>query len=379
MLVADHSPRMIRPIDNYGVLMMRNRDQLTIARLHFVLDYDPITGAMTWRNPTGTASLEGGKAGTVGSNGRRYIAIDGRKYLAHRLAWMYVHGKWPDGNASAKNGDYDDLRIENYEDISLSATAAKGGPRRGNTSGHRGITWVAQRQRWVAYITHKYKRIHVGHFRTIEEAVLARDHAVANLGLMPVLDKSVREDRAAKVSRTARLRVVWRKTLRQTGGVVGWASFEDFAKEIGDPPPGGRMILVPIDPDKTLGPANFVWQQAFKWSHTDPEGKLAYARQHRDLNRNSYRDKALRKAFGIGLDGYNEMLSKQGGVCAVCSKPETVTRDGKPRWLAVDHCHETGKIRGLLCTRCNNGLGQYGDDPELLRSAAIYLRHHKTQ
>lgn len=83
----------------------------------------------------------------------------------------------------------------------------------------------------------------------------------------------------------------------------------------------------------------------------------------------------LRDKFGITLEEYNAMRDAQGGVCAICHHPETVVdrRSGKVRDLAVDHNHETGEIRGLLCGRCNSALGHIGDDPELLLEAAMYL------
>jgi len=68
------------------------------------------------------------------------------------------------------------------------------------------------------------------------------------------------------------------------------------------------------------------------------------------------------------------MFLSQNGVCAICSGGETVKTRGTLRRLAVDHDHETGKVRGLLCNRCNNGLGNFRDDPDLLREAIAYLQ-----
>ena len=80
------------------------------------------------------------------------------------------------------------------------------------------------------------------------------------------------------------------------------------------------------------------------------------------------RDGHLRRKFGITLEDYEELLARQGGVCAVCSREPTPGIS-----LHVDHDHETGRIRGLLCFRCNNALGDLEDDPALLRAAARYL------
>ena len=63
------------------------------------------------------------------------------------------------------------------------------------------------------------------------------------------------------------------------------------------------------------------------------------------------------------------MHDAQGGLCAICGRKQP------EKWLAVDHDHETGVIRGLLCSRCNSGLGQFKDNPDRLRLAADYLEH----
>jgi len=114
-----------------------------------------------------------------------------------------------------------------------------------------------------------------------------------------------------------------------------------------------------------------------KHDHTTPEGRSAYQKAHREQNRDYYRNADLKKTFGITLDDYTEMHNAQNGVCAICSQPERSERGGKVKLMAVDHCHSTGKIRELLCSKCNPMLGYAGDMPELLEKAAAYLRKHK--
>jgi Recombination endonuclease VII len=76
--------------------------------------------------------------------------------------------------------------------------------------------------------------------------------------------------------------------------------------------------------------------------------------------------------YGLTVDQYNAMAEAQGGVCYICRKPETVrTR------LSVDHCHATGKVRGLLCLSCNNGLGWFQDDIGRMLAAVEYLKRHQ--
>ena len=83
--------------------------------------------------------------------------------------------------------------------------------------------------------------------------------------------------------------------------------------------------------------------------------------------------KHLKKTYGLALETYEAMRVVQGGVCALCGRPETVKIHGKVKRLAVDHCHATGRVRGLLCQRCNSFLGKAGDSPAFMRKAADYL------
>ncbi|MCU1693912.1 MAG: hypothetical protein JWM64_3003 [Frankiales bacterium] len=74
------------------------------------------------------------------------------------------------------------------------------------------------------------------------------------------------------------------------------------------------------------------------------------------------------RSYGLTLELYRALVHEQDGRCAICEEPE---KDG---WdLAVDHCHRTGRVRGLLCRRCNVGLGLLRDRSDLLRAAAEYL------
>lgn len=78
--------------------------------------------------------------------------------------------------------------------------------------------------------------------------------------------------------------------------------------------------------------------------------------------------------LGIDLPTYADMFRSQGGVCAICAKPERKKRNGRIVKLAVDHNHSTGAVRGLLCHKCNSGLGAFGDRQDLVAVALAYLR-----
>jgi hypothetical protein len=77
------------------------------------------------------------------------------------------------------------------------------------------------------------------------------------------------------------------------------------------------------------------------------------------------RDNRLKNKYGISLEDYEAMFTSQSGMCKICRSDEED--------LVVDHCHDTGIVRGLLCNRCNWGLGNFKDNVDLLRAAEDYL------
>lgn len=91
--------------------------------------------------------------------------------------------------------------------------------------------------------------------------------------------------------------------------------------------------------------------------------------------RDKVRWQRLLLGYGLSQDAYMSMLKAQGEVCAICKQPERAERF---KFLAVDHDHRTKAVRGLLCHRCNAGLGNFYDRVELLREAANYLDGHET-
>ena len=108
------------------------------------------------------------------------------------------------------------------------------------------------------------------------------------------------------------------------------------------------------------------YESVRKWNENNPE---AYALRQRRGH--------LKIFWNITVEQYDEMLKKQNSVCAICKKPELSTRGrAKSQSLAVDHCHETGKIRELLCMDCNQTLGRFNDDPSWFIAASEYLIKH---
>ena len=98
-------------------------------------------------------------------------------------------------------------------------------------------------------------------------------------------------------------------------------------------------------------------------------------REYRKRTPEIHKRISLKKDFGITLEYYYELLEEQNYVCAICKQPETLwnKKHHKPQSLSVDHCHKTGKIRGLLCNNCNHGLGLFKEKPKTFESALVYL------
>ena len=109
-------------------------------------------------------------------------------------------------------------------------------------------------------------------------------------------------------------------------------------------------------------------------SHPCKECKCAAQRKRNDPEKTRRWD--LKKKYGITPEDYNVMFSEQDGGCAICGR--TDMSNGKT-YLAVDHCHETGAVRGLLCNNCNLMLGHSQDDSSILRKAADYKDAHDRQ
>lgn len=152
---------------------------------------------------------------------------------------------------------------------------------------------------------------------------------------------------------------------------VEWATdFWGFVAAVGDKPTG--YTLRRVNTKQPLGPHNWVWKEAT--SNKDP---AAYQRVWRKQNPERAKHHNLQRQFGITLEDYEVMEAAQVGRCAICGGKETTKdKDGGPRMMPVDHDHKTGKVRALLCTQCNRGLGMFSDSIEKLKAAAAYLEKH---
>lgn len=119
------------------------------------------------------------------------------------------------------------------------------------------------------------------------------------------------------------------------------------------------------------------WREANKehlrayWRKRYPKKKAVSAAWYA-RNKDYWRSSRLLKLYNITVEEFARLEVEQGGVCAICQKPETT----KIRRLSIDHDHTTGRVRALLCGYCNKGIGHFKESPALLARAIEYLRKH---
>jgi len=144
--------------------------ELTQEQLQQLLSYDPDTGIFTNLKSRGRVKI-GSVAGSKYSNGYICIAIDSKRYLAHRLIWLYVYGEFPANQIDHINEVKDDNRLVNLRlATSQENQHNKSSPQTNNTSGYLGVYWNKPRGKWIARIQVNGKNKHLGLFNTAEEA-----------------------------------------------------------------------------------------------------------------------------------------------------------------------------------------------------------------
>lgn len=150
--------------------MAGSKSTLTAARLRELLHYDPETGVFTWRVRTNSHVAAGSSAGSLDGCGYMRIGISGTSHQAHRLAWLHVHGRWPDGDIDHIDGNREKNRISNLRDVahSVNQQNQRRAHSRNKSCGLLGVG--AHRLRWRAQIMVDGKRLHLGTFDTPEQA-----------------------------------------------------------------------------------------------------------------------------------------------------------------------------------------------------------------
>lgn len=160
------------------------------------------------------------------------------------------------------------------------------------------------------------------------------------------------------------------------GRSEAWGDFWQFVTDVGEKPTE-RHVARRMDVTAPWGVGNFTWRELGASAADAKE----YQRNWRKKNPLSAKGISLKKQYGITIQEYLKLYDSQNGECAICgeAKHSFLAGDaGKVHTLVVDHCHERGCIRKLLCASCNKALGGFKDSPALLRRAAEYIESHLT-
>lgn len=160
--------------------MQRNvkikKEELTQDDLKARLNYDPDTGEFTWLVIKGNINKEG-RAGTLGPDGYLQIKVNWRSYKAHRLAWLYIHGEFPEQYIDHINGDRTDNRISNLRQASMAENHQNRAINKSNTSGFIGVIFRKDMNKYQARIKVDRKEKYLGLYDTAELAFEAYKEA----------------------------------------------------------------------------------------------------------------------------------------------------------------------------------------------------------
>jgi len=151
-------------------------ETVTATRLRELLDFDPLTGVFLWKVNRRGNSRAGDVAGKQTTQGYRSIRVDGRDYQAHRLAWLYVHGAWPEQQIDHLNGQRSDNRLANLRDVSGSINQQNRRVASRGKSSPLGVYWIDNNPgnpvpgHWYARITVRRRLVTIGKFSSTEAA-----------------------------------------------------------------------------------------------------------------------------------------------------------------------------------------------------------------
>jgi hypothetical protein len=153
------------------VTKVKRNDDISAELVRSLFLYDPESGIFTRRTPAGNGLLPGSPAGSIDPRGYVNIMISQRRYMAHRLAWLYVHGRFPVQDIDHVNMIRSDNRLSNIRECTRSQNRANTRATRSNTSGYKGVTQNGSR--WQAQIEVDGKSIYLGLFQTPKQASVA--------------------------------------------------------------------------------------------------------------------------------------------------------------------------------------------------------------
>jgi hypothetical protein len=299
-----------------------------------VYDYDPETGVFLWRNPPKKGrghAVPGKRAGTVDKrDGGLVLSLGGRRVSASRLAWLYVHGEWPDRQVHYRDADLPLPARDRLANLHLVGT--------------QGEMSAEALRAFLAYDAA------TGEFKWVAK----------RRGVRPGMSAG-----SIKLINGKNFKYIRINGVEHSAGRLAWLL------TYGDWPPFRLEFRNGDGSDTRL--TNLAES---RFSHGTRQDDPLTAEEREGRRRETFRRNDLKRTYGIAVDDYAEMLAAQNGVCAICSEPETGILRGRLRHLAVDHDHKTGVVRELLCQKCNSMVENAREQPELLRAAAAYLERH---
>jgi Recombination endonuclease VII/HNH endonuclease len=306
--------------------MRKRGDKITQDRLKELVNYDPETGVFTRR-----VAVHGYAVGSVmGTYFERdnsmLLQLDGRQYPMANLAWLYMYGEWPEKQLLKLDGDGRNLVISN---LAIPLTGKRG---------------EITQERLKAIMDYDANT----------GAFVWKIRPAKNIPIGSRVGKNTKANGYLYCSVDG---VDY--TMQRLAWLYVYGEFPKTQLRFKD---GNQLNVAIGNLFESLSEFASRAEQDKHWRQRNPE---------------KIRGITLKRDFGISIGTYEQMLDVQGGVCACCKKPETQMRNGKLKWLAVDHCHDVLIVRGLLCSSCNMAIGLMGDDPDRLRAAADYLERSR--
>ena len=154
---------------------------VTVDRLKELLSYDSAAGTFTWRVSRGGRVRVGSIAGKLNKEGYRVIGVDKRHYFAHRLAWLYMYGKFPEGDVDHIDHNRLNNSIANLRVVTRSENQQNRTKQKNNKSGFKGVKWSTCKSKWHAQIAVNGVKKHLGYFESPTSAYAAYQTAAASM------------------------------------------------------------------------------------------------------------------------------------------------------------------------------------------------------
>lgn len=173
---------------------------------------------------------------------------------------------------------------------------------------------------------------------------------------------------------------IWFERKQRGSLCEAWASdFWTFVDGVGDRP-SPTHLLRPLRHAEPYAPDNFEWLAALKREKGETRETFNARKWQSRRERVPHFEpqRWLKRKYGLSPEQFSKIMERQDGKCAICDQPETRLnpKTQAPQALAVDHCHDHGHVRELLCWRCNTTLGKAEHSVELLQAMIRYLRRH---